>query len=321
MKDIVERFSKVKVLVVGDVMLDKYLWGNMTRISPEAPVPIVHLQKTSLAVGGAANVAANVAGLGADVCLVGLVGDDVEAEDLAELLQNLEISPNYLVKTNRRPTTQKTRIVAHNQQVLRLDQEKTDILSAVEEKKLWEKILECLESVNIVIVSDYAKSVLSENILTCLITSCNLREIPVLVDPKGKNFAKYREAFILTPNQREAFEACGLEVGNQIELAAIGERLMAELSVKSLLITLGEDGMTLFQAGQKTLYLKAQARHVYDVTGAGDTVIATLAVALGAKYDLTEAAEIANVAAGFVVEEFGTTTIDINRLSNYLENN
>ena len=188
--DIIEEFSKVKVLVVGDVMLDKYLWGNMTRISPEAPVPIVQLQRTSLVVGGAANVAANVAGLGAEVKLVGLVGDDYQAEELAKLLETLHISPNNLFKTKTRPTTQKTRIVAHNQQVLRLDQEIIEHLSEIEEINIWESISECLENVDIVIVSDYGKGVLSNNILSRLIIQCNSQALPVLVDPKGKSFTK-----------------------------------------------------------------------------------------------------------------------------------
>jgi rfaE bifunctional protein kinase chain/domain len=312
-----EKFSKVRVLVIGDVMLDKYWWGNMTRISPEAPVPIVHLQKTSQAVGGAANVAANVAGLGAEVYLIGLVGADPEAAELAELLKDLKISPEYLVKTNVRPTTQKTRIVAHNQQVLRLDQEKTVNLAAVEENSLWENIAKCLSKIDIVIVSDYGKGTLSDNILARLITTCKLSNLDVLVDPKGQNFNKYSQSFILTPNQREAFEAAGVEISRPDQLEEVGNSLLTKLALKSLLMTLGEDGMALFKQNQPIRYFKARARHVFDVTGAGDTVIATLGVALGAKFELDEAAELANIAAGFVVEEFGTTIIDVEKLSNY----
>lgn len=309
----------MKVLVVGDVMLDRYWWGSVSRISPEAPVPIVRLEKTSLAIGGAANVAANVAGLGAQSILIGVVGADGEAEQLAALLENLKISAGQLVRTATRPTTLKTRIVAHHQQVVRVDQEVSTNIPEALEAEVWQRVTECLDEVRIVIVSDYAKGLLTPSLLLRLITSCKSRQIPVIVDPKGKDFGKYKNADILTPNRKEAFDACGVDsADDKNDLELVGRRLMADLALGALLVTLGEDGIALFRSEEEVLHQKALARHVYDVTGAGDTVIATLAAGLGAGLDLVKATELANAAAGLVVEEVGTTVIGIDKLINYI---
>ncbi|MEK7723904.1 MAG: D-glycero-beta-D-manno-heptose-7-phosphate kinase [Acidobacteriota bacterium] len=308
-KEALQNFSKVKVLIVGDVMLDRYWWGSMTRISPEAPVPIVNLEKESFIIGGAANVAANIKGLGATPFLVGVIGDDLNGDIFINVLESAKISAKNLVRVSKRPTTVKTRIIAHHQQISRIDLESTEFLTTDEDEKVWQNCLELLNKVDIVIISDYSKGLLSDNLLLRLITTANLSDKKILVDPKGKNYLKYKNSTLLTPNQKEAFEA-----SNKFQVENAGEWLMNKLSLESLLITQGEDGMTIFQKKKSPIQLNAMARHVYDVTGAGDTVIATLATALAAGCDLRNAAIVANVAAGCVVEEVGTTSIDFESL-------
>ena len=320
-KELIERFSKVKVLIVGDVMLDRYWWGSVSRISPEAPVPVVRLERTSVAAGGAANVAANVVGLGAETFLVGIVGDDLEAKNLAEILENSKISPDHLISLNNRQTSVKTRIIAHSQQVVRLDQENTTAISENDAENIYAKIEKVFEESDIVIISDYAKGFLVENLLSRLITKCGEGKKKILVDPKGKDYTKYKGATLLTPNQKEATDACGLEESEENAVERAGKSLLDNISTESILITQGEKGMTLFQNEGEIHRFDALARKVYDVTGAGDTVIATLAVAIGAGLDFFEASRLANIAAGLVVEQIGTTAINREMLENALTQN
>ena len=315
-----ENFSNVKVLVVGDVMLDRFWWGNVSRISPEAPVPVVNLKNTSLAAGGAANVAANVAGLGADAFLIGVIGDDDEAQLFPEILKKTNVSSEFLVTIPTRQTTVKTRVIAHSQQVVRIDQETKEGLNQNEEQMIWEKIETLTGETDIFIVSDYAKGVLTDNLLARLITTARGLNKKVLIDPKGKNFLKYKGATLLTPNQREAAEACNLDETEQEVVEKSGGMLLKNLSLEALLVTQGEKGMSLFQRNEKKTHLNSSAREVYDVTGAGDTVIASLAVALAAGSDFYEAANIANISAGLVVEQIGTTAISTKMLRETLEN-
>ncbi|MEO8071690.1 MAG: D-glycero-beta-D-manno-heptose-7-phosphate kinase [Acidobacteriota bacterium] len=315
-----ENFSNVKVLVVGDVMLDRFWWGNVNRISPEAPVPVVNLENTSLAAGGAANVAANVVGLGANAFLIGVIGDDTEAQLFPEILKNTNVSSDFLVKIPTRQTTIKTRVIAHSQQVVRIDQETRKSLDRKEEQMVWEKIESLTDKTDIFIISDYAKGVLTDNLLARLITTAREQNKKVLIDPKGKNYSKYKGATLLTPNQREAAEACNFDETEPEFLEKSGRILLENLSLDALLITQGEKGMSLFQKNEKKKHLNSLAREVYDVTGAGDTVIASLAVALAAGADFCEAANIANISAGLVVEQIGTTAISIKMLRETLEN-
>lgn len=317
--DILNNFSKVKVLIIGDLMLDRYWWGNVSRISPEAPVPVVRLEKNTFAAGGAANVAVNVAGLGANACLIGLIGIDPEAQQFIETLRRAKVSTDFLVSSDKRPTTVKTRIIAHNQQVVRVDQEVNNVLTDEEEKRVWEKTNGMLGEIDIIIISDYAKGLLTDEILTRLIKTANAANKLIIIDPKGKNYAKYAEATLLTPNLREAAEACGLDENQSGLVEIAGSKLITDHALDALIITQGEDGMTLFQKNSKSVHLKASAKEIYDVTGAGDTVIATLAVAIAAGFDLEEAAAIANTAAGMVVEQVGTTAISVFELENQLK--
>ncbi|MDQ3747792.1 MAG: D-glycero-beta-D-manno-heptose-7-phosphate kinase [Acidobacteriota bacterium] len=316
--EITENFSKVKVLIVGDIMLDRYWWGSVSRISPEAPVPVVTLDKISLLAGGAANVAANVAGLGAKPYLVGVIGEDGEAKVFTEVLREANISYSFLVPLNNRQTTVKTRIVAHNQQVVRIDQESTRVLSKEEEQVIFKKIETIIDEVNIVIISDYAKGLITEKLAKRLITTTVARQKKILVDPKGKDYSKYMGATLLTPNQKEAVQATNLDEYKKDSVEKSGNILLESLSLEALLITRGEKGMTLFQKNKKITHLKALARKVYDVTGAGDTVIAVLAVMLASGADFREAANIANISAGLVVEQIGTTAISLEVLQNVL---
>lgn len=321
MKDyfsIIEDFSRIKVLVVGDVMLDRYWWGSVSRISPEAPVPVVKLDRTSLVAGGAANVAANIKGLGAEAVLFGAVGCDEEAELFSKVLTDLNISPEHLLRIENRPTTIKTRIVAHNQHVVRIDQENSKYLEPQQIDELVEKVGKIIPRVDVIVVSDYAKGVLTEELLMRLITKGRELDKPVIVDPKGKSYQKYKGANLITPNQSEASQATGLESDEENVVESAGEKLLEEFGFDSVLITRGENGMTLFRKNFQTAHFSASARKVYDVTGAGDTVIATLAVAYGTSKDFVRSSDLANSAAGLVVEEVGTTIITKEKLKNHL---
>lgn len=316
--EITENFSKVKVLIVGDIMLDRYWWGSVSRISPEAPVPVVTLDKTSLLPGGAANVAANVAGLGAKPYLVGVIGDDAEANWFSKILIEANISGSFLVSLKDRQTTVKTRIVAHNQHVVRIDQENTQILSKEDEQVVLKQIETIIDEVDIVIISDYAKGLITDNLAKRLITKTISRKKKILVDPKGKNYFKYKGATLLTPNQKEAAQATVLDEYEKESIEKSGKILLEKLSLEALLITRGEKGMTLFEKKREIAHLEALARKVYDVTGAGDTVIAVLAVMLASGANFKEAAKIANISAGLVVEQIGTTAITLKILREVL---
>ena len=320
--DFLQKLSGLKVLIVGDVMLDRYWWGSVTRISPEAPVPVVNLERTTLTAGGAANVAANVAGLGAIPYLIGAVGEDAEAELFPDILADKNISPEYLVATPHRGTTIKTRVVAHSQQIVRVDQETKLLLTERDEDLIWQKIDGLLKQVQIVVVSDYGKGVVTENILARLITTAKCESKFVIIDPKGKSYEKYHGATILTPNRFEAAEVFQLEDFEPPTIEEAGRKMIDRFDLAAVLITQGEAGMTLFEKESRlSTHLPVTARNVYDVTGAGDTVIACLATAIGAGADFLEAAKFANIAAGLVVEQVGTTAVTLRMLENARQEN
>lgn len=310
---IFKKFPKVNILVAGDVMVDKYLYGDVSRISPEAPVPVVKLRKTEFIPGGAANVAANIAGLKGKAYLFGIVGNDYEGKIFPGLLEKSGISGQYITEIPDFQTTIKTRILAHNQQIVRVDEERRDNLSIELEDKIWSKIEKVLKKIDVILISDYNKGFLTKTLLKRLIMYGSESNKTVLVDPKGKDYFKYKGASIITPNKAEVGIVCDTNETER-ELTSAGNKLMKSLNLKALLITRGEEGMTLLETGKKTLHLNTMARHVYDVTGAGDTVIAVMAMALGAGASYSEAAEIANTAAGLVVEEVGTSIIKLENL-------
>ncbi len=315
-----EKISELRVLIVGDVMLDRYWWGSVNRISPEAPVPIVNLEKISLTAGGAANVAANIAGLGAKPFLVGIVGIDEEAKLLREVLESKAISAEFLSDIPNRKTTVKTRIVAHNQQVARIDQESKNNLTVAEEESIWNLIEKLSAEVQVIIISDYGKGFISNSLCQRLIKFAGIVGKSVIIDPKGKNYQKYRGATLLTPNRSEVSEVFQLTDFTQTTIENAGSRMIDEYDLEAMLITQGEDGMTLFERNGKTEHLRVTARNVYDVTGAGDTVIACLACASGIGETLSNAAKFANIAAGLVVEKVGTTAITKAMLRSSVQN-
>ena len=305
----IKDFAKVKILVVGDVMLDRYWWGAVTRISPEAPVPVVALESTTLAAGGAANVAANINGLGAFVTLVGVTGDDAESHQLSTVLSDNGISNFELFPVRGRKTTVKTRIIAHSQQIARLDQETISDIDEIDSRKIADQLEPLISAADAVIISDYGKGFLTTAMLKAVFDTCRIMGKTVLVDPKGKDYTKYSGATILTPNKREAAEACGIEMTDPQLVDSARTLILEKLGLEALLITKGEEGMTLLHKDGRSSDLPATARIVYDVTGAGDTVIATLAVAIASGMSFVEAARVANQAAGIVVEKVGTTPI------------
>lgn len=314
-----DNFSEVKVLVVGDVMIDRYLWGEVRRISPEAPVPVVHLKNITDKPGGAANVAANIAGLGAKPYLIGVVGDDEEGRLFPKILAGAGIDADFIVTAGRRQTTVKTRVLAHQQQIVRIDRETAENLEAEDEEKIRRSIAGVINEIDVIIISDYGKGVLSGKILSRLITTANELQKIIMVDPKGSDFSKYGGATILTPNQKEAAEICGFDLHDDETVCRAGEKLLAELDLGALLITRGGEGMTLFEKNKSPFHLKASARKVYDVTGAGDTVIAVAAAVAGAGGSWQAAVEIANIAAGLVIEDAGTATITLDKLMPFIK--
>ncbi len=309
LKDISTR----NILVVGDVILDEYLWGNVRRISPEGPVPVVEIREQTYRPGGASNVAANIASLGGHVELVGVVGIDTQATTLRELFsQNPRISP-HLFSCHDRPTTTKTRILAHSQQMLRTDREERHPIPQATEDDILTCVQNQLEAIHACVLSDYAKGVLTESLLSSLIPLCKQTNIPVIVDPKGHHYSRYRGATVITPNAGEANLAAG-NGNEEVTIEQVADRLQGEIGDGALLITLGEHGMALFQKNTPIVQIPAQARTIYDVTGAGDTVVAVLALLLSMGMDMEMAARMANYAAGIVVGKVGTACIDLEEL-------
>jgi D-beta-D-heptose 7-phosphate kinase/D-beta-D-heptose 1-phosphate adenosyltransferase len=297
-----------KVLVVGDVMLDEFLWGKVVRISPEAPVPVVEVSRQSFHVGGAGNVARNVRSLGGAVALVGVVGRGAAAERISEELATAGVDAALTVSENR-PTTVKTRIIANHQQVVRADREQSDDIQAAVEGDVIARIRGAAAGCRAIVVSDYCKGVVTPRVMREILALARRRRLPVLVDPKVGHFPLYRGVSVVTPNQLEAEEATGLRIRRAADLAAAGKRLLRQLGCRAALVTRGESGMSLFERGRPAVHIPTAAREVFDVTGAGDTVIATVALAVCAKAALVEAAVLANLAAGVAVGKLGTATV------------
>ncbi len=294
-----------RVLVVGDLMLDEFLWGRVSRISPEAPVPVVEVERQTFHLGGAGNVAANVRSLGGEAAVVAVVGRDAASERLRSALAEAGIETS-LVTAEERPTTVKTRIIAHNQQVVRADREQTGDLGGARAQAVRDAIRAALPGCDALVISDYAKGVVTPALLSELLPLARRHRVPVLVDPKLRHFRLYRGVTVVTPNQLETAQATGLALTDERALVDAGRRLLSMLRCRAALVTRGEQGMSLFERGRPPLHVEAAAREVFDVTGAGDTVIATMALALAAEASLAEAACLANLAAGVVVGKLGT---------------
>ncbi|MFL6229512.1 MAG: D-glycero-beta-D-manno-heptose-7-phosphate kinase [Pyrinomonadaceae bacterium] len=305
-----------RVVVFGDVMLDEFVWGDVTRISPEAPVPVVDVRRESIRLGGAANVVANLVALGARASLVGVTGADAASEKLrAKLAEDCGGRGDArLITDASRPTTTKTRIIAHNQLVVRADRERRAAVAAEIEDRLIETLMSSLTEADALVVSDYDKGAVTPRVLAAVLGAARSRSLPALVDPKPRNFDAYRHATLVTPNHHEALRLANSEDDTDAGVARAAREIRARLSCESVLITRGERGMMLLEGGGAPVYVETTAREVYDVTGAGDTVIATLAAALASGASLTEAASLANHAAGVVVGKLGTATASADEL-------
>jgi D-beta-D-heptose 7-phosphate kinase/D-beta-D-heptose 1-phosphate adenosyltransferase len=311
LEDTLTGFRDRRVVVLGDVMLDRYLWGAVSRISPEAPVPIVEVDRETVRLGGAANVAANLQALGAEPVLIGLVGDDRGAVELREAMSEHGISDASLVVDRKRPTTRKTRVVAHNQQVVRVDQERADDVGGEVIARLVDELERVLDDVGALVISDYGKGVVTRTLLGEVLDRCAVADLPVCVDPKESHFDAYRRVSVITPNLLEAGGAMGRRIVDDTVLEEVGFGLLERLESPAVLITRSERGMSLFERGGLHTHFPAVAQEVYDVTGAGDTVVGTYALALAAGADHKLAAAIANHAAGLVVREVGTATATV----------
>jgi D-beta-D-heptose 7-phosphate kinase/D-beta-D-heptose 1-phosphate adenosyltransferase len=301
-------FSKAQVVVAGDVMLDRYLFGSTGRISPEAPVPVVHVHGTDDRAGGAANVAVNLASLGVTTRLLGVVGKDEAADALQAIMASHKIECDFHCAEDR-PTITKTRVQSRGQQLIRLDQESNAAMPGDAVAGLLQKRL---QGAGAVILSDYGKGALTD--VSAMIESCREADVPVLVDPKGTDFQRYRGATMITPNQGE-FEAVVGACADEAQLVERARQMLDELGLTALLVTRSEKGMLLLETNQEPLFLLTQAREVYDVTGAGDTVIAALAAMLASGQNLASAAALANIAAGLVVRKIGVAAVTPGEIS------
>ncbi|PYS49247.1 MAG: D-glycero-beta-D-manno-heptose-7-phosphate kinase [Acidobacteria bacterium] len=317
--EILRRASERFIVVYGDVMLDEFVWGDVTRISPEGPVPVVDVRRESVHPGGAANVLANLTALGVRASVVGVVGDDRAGERLRAELKETGASGDALVLDETRPTTTKTRIIAHSQLVVRADRERRTPVDEKTEERIIAVLNQAITKADAFVVSDYDKGAVTPRVLAEILPVAKARGIPVLVDPKIRNFDSYRPATLVTPNHHEALRLTNIEEHDDESLKRAAHLIRARLDCESVLITRGERGMMLLESYHEPVYVETAAREVYDVTGAGDTVIATLSAALAAGASMLEAATLANHAAGIVVGKVGTATASAEELVNSVQ--
>ncbi len=309
------RNKKPNIAVIGDLMIDHYIWGSCERISPEAPVQVVSVSKESAVLGGAGNVINNLKSLGAEVSIFSVVGDDFTAVEMQELLKSTEIRKIELIVESGRKTTKKSRIIASNQQVIRYDDETTEAISLASQYQLIEAFKKELFSYDVILLSDYGKGVLTPNLTRDIISLAKDFSKAILVDPKGVNYSKYHGATLLTPNKKEAILATQIDIHDQTTLTQVIAQLKEELDLSYSMITLSEDGIALFD--KELEIIPTVAREVFDVTGAGDTVLASLGVALASGFEAKEACEFANKAAAVVVAKVGSATVTLNEIEEY----
>lgn len=314
-KELFDKFKDQRIAIIGDVMLDRYMWGSVQRISPEAPVPVVEVTSETTKLGGAANVANNILSLGAQAIPIGVVGDDDYGTQLRRLFNAAGLPVEGIITDPQRPTTIKTRIIAHDQHVVRADVESKEDLSADAVDSLLEVLAEILPQVSGVILEDYNKGVLVPRLIQEVVNICRKHRCYVAVDPKFKNFFTYREVDLFKPNTKETEQALGVKIDSSEDLLNSAKELFSRLQCKSILLTRGEKGMALFpSADAQPLLVPTRAKRIHDVSGAGDTVISTLVVAKLAGASLLEAATLANFAAGIVCGEVGVVPIDRDKL-------
>jgi D-beta-D-heptose 7-phosphate kinase/D-beta-D-heptose 1-phosphate adenosyltransferase len=316
----IHRFERCRVLVLGDVMLDVFVWGKVRRISPEAPVPVVEVREETKLLGGAANVVHNLATLKGKVSIAGLIGSDSSGRDVVKLFRQNGVSTAGLIVEESRPTSVKTRIIAHNQQVVRFDREHVSPIERDSQKRALSYICKNLDQVDAIIISDYGKGMVTSELMDAIRSISSSPSLPIIVDPKVNHTDCYHDVFMITPNELEASQMSGIEIKDEETLIQAGGSLMDRLQCQSVLVTRGEEGMSLFQRDQDTVHIPTVARRVYDVTGAGDTVIATITLGIIAGLSPVESAILANLAAGIVVGEVGTATVLWRQLLSVVEN-
>jgi D-glycero-beta-D-manno-heptose-7-phosphate kinase len=305
----VRNFRNKRILVFGDLMLDRFIWGAVSRISPEAPVPVVEIKTESTRLGGAANVASNIRSLGGLPVPLGIIGSDFEGDRLREEFRLLGSPVSGLIVDKARPTSIKTRIIAQHQQVCRTDREDRSPLSSGIQSRVAEKFRAALRSADAVIISDYAKGLISPPLLRRTLPQARSARKIVCIDPKMRDFAAYRPATVITPNTAEAEYASGIAITGYQDLLRAGRKILGESGIEHLLVTRGEEGMALFESDSKVVCIPTVAKEVFDVTGAGDTVISTLALSLVSGLSILESAILSNIAAGLVVGKLGTASV------------
>jgi D-glycero-beta-D-manno-heptose-7-phosphate kinase len=320
LRQAISRFPTCRVLVVGDLMLDSFIWGEVNRISPEAPVPVVEVREESHLLGGSANVAHNVASLGGKTMVSGSIGDDLAGRELLRLFEGISVPTVGLITETGRPTTVKTRIIARHQQVVRFDREWRAPLKNDTMARMLSFIEKNLPHLGGIIVSDYAKGVVTREFLDALRFLVAGSSVPVVVDPKVQHAALYRSFTMVTPNNHEASQMSGIEIRNEETLLQAGTLLLEQLACESVLITRGKDGMSLFHHDGHIVHIPTVAQRVFDVTGAGDTVIAAVTLGIVAGLSREDAALLANLAAGIVVGEVGTAAVSPDQLLATLQN-
>ncbi|MCF7861960.1 D-glycero-beta-D-manno-heptose-7-phosphate kinase [Candidatus Woesearchaeota archaeon] len=318
LKDFINSFSKKKVCVIGDLMLDKYIYGTVNRISPEAPVPVLRVVKEDLVPGGAANVANNLKALGAEPHLVGLVGNDSAGTEWLELMKSCGIQTEYIIESKDLRTIQKIRIVGHNQQITRVDYEDTADLSSKINILLNEKIKLAVQNSDVVIISDYGKGIINPTTMPFIKTECKKLGIKIFVDPKPNNKELYKDTYLITPNIKEATELSKIEYSDKESLIKIGNNLITSLGT-NLIITKSEEGMSVFERDREHIEIPTKAVEVFDVSGAGDTVISLIALSISSGASLRDSAIIANIGAGIVVGKKGTSTLTVRELISRLD--
>ena len=319
--ELITAFKKTHVLVIGDFILDQFIWGSVDRISPEAPVPVVKVSRESYMLGGCLNVAHNIHSLGGNVYPCGVVGRDPQGRLLGRAIRKESINTGGIVYDAQRPTSLKTRIIAHSQQVVRFDRESLIDIAETHRRKMLDFVRKQIKSMDLVIIEDYGKGVVTPALLRPILTLAKKYKKPVLVDPKERHFSYYSGATTITPNRKEAFAAYANNVSRKLKpsLEDVGWGLLKKLHCKSVLITLGEDGMVLFEKGKRITRIPTTAQEVYDVSGAGDSVMAAFGLVMAAGGSMRDAAMLANLAAGIVVEKLGTAIVSLQELKEAIQ--
>ncbi|MEE8325485.1 MAG: D-glycero-beta-D-manno-heptose-7-phosphate kinase [candidate division NC10 bacterium] len=317
-EEILAQFPQRKILVLGDIMVDEYIWGVVSRISPEAPVPVVEVEDENIRLGGAANVVANIRALRGQADLVGVAGGDSMAERLLHEIEQIGVKLDGIVVDRSRKTTIKTRVVAGSQHVVRFDRESTEELDDGLRARMQELVQDRLDHVDALVISDYGKGVINARLLEVVVPLARARGVVTVVDPKINHFDLYRQVSVLTPNHREAMAAWGRPIRGEADVAAAGRHLLDRLKVQAVLVTRGERGMSLYEGNGRVSQIPAVAKEVFDVTGAGDTVVGSMALALASRATMVEAAQVANHAAGVVVGKRGTATVSLTELKRSL---